>query len=133
MRIALATSLAAAIATIGELAIQEFGRSVLAVPPDFEPYHGTVAPYTIGGVVLAGIAYWLVVRFTRNALRNYVILSLIALVLSWIPDVLLYVWRDPGATTPAIASLMVMHAFAAAVVVTLLLLIAPQSRPLGTS
>ena len=128
MRIALATAIAAAIATAANLAIQELGRSVLAVPPDFEPYHGTVAPYTIGGVALAGIAYWLVRRFTVNARRNYLWLSALALVLSWIPDVALYVLHDPGATIPAVGSLMVMHTVAAVVVVALLLAIAPAAR-----
>ena len=125
MRIAIATAVAAAIATAGNLAIQELGRSVLAVSRDFEPYHGTVAPYTIGGVILASIAYWIVLRFRRNARRSFILLSALALVLSWIPDVLLYVWRDPGATIPAVGSLMVMHTFAAVVVVMLLLAIAP--------
>jgi hypothetical protein len=125
VRIVLATLLAAVIATAVDLGIQEFGRSVLAVPADFEPYHGTVAPYTVGGVVLAGIAYWLVVRFTRNARRNYIVLSVIALVLSYIPDALLYVWSDPGATIPAVASLMAMHTAAAVIVVGLLLSLAP--------
>ncbi|TMB78379.1 MAG: hypothetical protein E6J52_04735 [Chloroflexi bacterium] len=125
MRIALATALAALIATAVDLGIQEIGRTVLAVPADFEPYHGTVAPYTLGGVVLAGIAYWLVVRFTRNARRNYIALSIVVLVLSYIPDILLLVWNDPGATIPAVASLMVMHTAAALIVVTLLLTVAP--------
>jgi len=133
MRIVVATALAAVVATLGDLAIQELGRSVLAVSADFEPYQGTVAPYTIGGVVLAGIAYWLVVRFTRDARRNYLGLSALALLASWIPDGLLYVWNDPGATLPAVGSLMAMHTFAAVVVVTFLLTIAPPgSRPAAT-
>ena len=132
MRIVVATALAAVVATLGDLAIQELGRSVLAVSADFEPYQGTVAPYTIGGVVLAGIVYWLVVRFTHDARRNYLVLSALALLASWIPDVLLYVWKDPGATIPAVGSLMAMHTFAAALVVTLLLTIAPARPPAST-
>jgi hypothetical protein len=125
VRIVVATTLAAVIATVVDLGIQEFGKTALAVPADFEPYHGTVAPYTVGGVVLAGIVYWLVVRFTGKARRNYLVLSVVALVLSYIPDVLLYVWKDPGATIPAIASLMAMHTAAAVIVVLLLLTLAP--------
>jgi uncharacterized protein DUF6069 len=132
VRIVLATALAAVIATAADLGIQEFGRTALAVPPDFEPYHGTVAPYTVGGVVLAGIAYWLVVRFTSDARRNYIVLSVLALVLSYIPDILLFVWNDPGATIPAVASLMAMHTAAAVIVVALLLTLAP-SRSVSTA
>ena len=132
MRIALATALAAVIATAVDLGIQEIGRTVLAVPADFEPYHGTVAPYTIGGVVLAGIAYWIVCRFARDPRRVYIALSIVALALSYIPDILLLVWNDPGATIPAVASLMVMHTAAALIVVNLLLTVAP-SRSASTA
>ena len=125
MRIALATALAALIATAVDLGIQEIGRTVLAVPADFEPYHGTVAPYTTGGVVLAGITYWIVCRFARDPRRVYIALSIVALVLSYLPDILLLVWNDPGATIPAVASLMAMHTAAALIVVTLLLTVAP--------
>jgi hypothetical protein len=125
VRIALATALAAAIATVVDLGIQELGRSVLKVSPEFPPYQGTVAPYTIGGVALAGITYWVVCRFARDPRRVYLGLSLVALVLSYIPDALLVVWNDPGATIPAVASLMFMHTAAAAIVVGLLLTLAP--------
>ncbi len=55
-------------------------------------------------------------------------LSGFALLLSWIPDLALYVINDPGATIPAVTSLMVMHAFSALVVVALLLAVAPPPR-----
>jgi hypothetical protein len=54
-------------------------------------------------------------------------------VLSWVPDVALLAIHEPGATVPAVASLMVMHAVAAAIVVTLLLWIARPSRATGRS
>jgi hypothetical protein len=52
-------------------------------------------------------------------------------VLSWIPDVALLVIHDPGATVPAVASLMVMHAVTAAIVVTLLVRFAGSARATG--
>ena len=128
MRIVLATAIAVVIAIPLELAIEAFARRAFAVSPEFEPFQGTVAPYTAGGVVLAGIAYAVVQRFLRDADRVYIRLAIVALVLSWIPDVALLFINEPGATVPAVASLMVIHAAAAAVVVTLLVKIASPAR-----
>jgi len=128
VRIVLATAIAVVIAIPLELAIEAFARRAFAVSPEFEPFQGTVAPYTAGGVVLAGIAYAVVQRFLRDADRVYIRLAVVALVLSWIPDVALLFINEPGATVPAVASLMVIHAAAAAVVVTLLVKIASPAR-----
>ena len=124
MRIALATALALIIAVPLDLGIEAFARQAFAVSPDFPPFQGSVAPYTAGGVVLAGIAFATVMRFVPDAARVYVRLAIVALVLSWIPDVALLFINEPGATVPAVASLMVMHAAAAAIVVTLFVRIA---------
>ena len=120
MRIVLATAIALVIAIPLDLAIEAFARQAFAVSPEFEPFQGTVAPYTAGGLVLAGIAYAIVQRFFRDFDRVYIRLAIVALVLSWVPDVALLFINEPGATVPAVASLMVIHAVAAAVVVTLL-------------
>ena len=124
MRIVLATAIALIIAVPLDLAIEAFARQAFAVSPQFGPFQGTVAPYTAGGVILAGIAYALVRRCFRSADRVYVRLAIVAFVLSWIPDLALLFINEPGATVPAVASLMVMHAVTAAVVVTALLRIA---------
>jgi uncharacterized protein DUF6069 len=120
MRIVLATAIALIIAIPLDLAIEAFARQAFAVSPDFPPFQGSVAPYTAGGVVLAGIVYAVLRRYVRDADRAYIRLAIVALVLSWIPDVALLFINEPGATVPAVASLMVMHAVAAAVAVTLL-------------
>ena len=120
MRIVLATALALAVAIPLDIAIEAFARQAFAISPEFEPFQGTVAPYTAGGLVLAGIAYAVVQRFFRDSNRVYIRLAIVALALSWIPDVALLFINEPGATVSAVASLMVMHAVAAAVVVTLL-------------
>jgi hypothetical protein len=124
MRIVLATALALIIAIPVDLAIEAFARQAFSVSPDFPPFQGSVAPYTAGGLVLAGIAYAVVRRFFRDPERVYVRIAIVALVLSWIPDVALLLINEPGATVPAVASLMVMHAVAAAIVTTLLVRIA---------
>ena len=124
MRIVLATAIALVVAIPLDLAIEAFARQAFAISPEFEPFQGTVAPYTAGGLVLAGIAYAVVQRFFRDSNRVYIRLAIVALALSWIPDVALLFINEPGATVSAVASLMVMHAVAAAVVVTLLVRIA---------
>lgn len=124
MRIVLATAIALVIAVPLDLAIEAFARQAFAVSPDFPPFQGSVAPYTAGGVILAGVVYAVLRRFVHDAGRVYVRLSIVALVLSWIPDVALLFINEPGASVPAVASLMVMHAVAAAIVVTLLVRIA---------
>jgi len=125
VRIALATAIAVAIAVPVDLAVELLAREALAVSPDFEPFQGTVAPYTVGGIVLAGVVFAAIRRFVSDADRVYVRIAAVALVLSWVPDVGLLVIHDPGATVPAVASLMVMHALAAGIAVTVLLRVAP--------
>ncbi len=124
MRIVLATALALIIAIPLDLAIEALAQQAFAVSPQFEPFQGTVAPYTAGGIILAGVAYAVVRRFVRDPDRLYIRLGIGVLVLSWIPDVALLFINEPGATVPAVASLMVMHAVAAAIVVTSLVRIA---------
>jgi hypothetical protein len=124
VRIVLATAIALVVAVPLDLAIEAFARQAFSVSPDFPPFQGSVAPYTAGGVVLAGVAFAVLRRFVRDAARVYVRVAIVALVLSWIPDVALLFINEPGATVPAVASLMVMHAVTAAIVVTLLVRIA---------
>ena len=128
MRIVLATAIALVIAIPLDLAIEAFARQAFAVSPQFEPFKGTVAPYTAGGLILAGVTFAVVQRFFRDATGVYIRLAIVALGLSWIPDVALLFINEPGATVPAVASLMVMHAAAAAIVVTLLVRIAGSAR-----
>jgi len=120
VRIALATAIALILAVPLDLAIEAMARQAFAVSPEFEPFQGTVAPYTAGGVILAGATFALVRRFARDAGRTFVRVAFVALVLSWIPDAALLLIHDPGATVPAVASLMVMHAVTAVICVTLL-------------
>ncbi len=127
MRIVLATAIALIVAIPLDLAIEASARQAFAVSPDFEPFRGTVAPYTAGGVVLAGAAFAVLQRFVRDAARVYVRIAIVVLVLSWIPDVALLLINEPGATVPAVASLMVIHAAAAAIVVTSLERIASRA------
>jgi hypothetical protein len=128
VRIVLATVIALIVAVPLDLAIEAFAKQAFAVSPDFPPFQGSVAPYTAGGVILAGVVYAVLRRFVRDADRVYVRLAIVALVLSFIPDIALLFIDEPGASVPAVASLMVMHAVTAAIVVTVLLRIAGGAR-----
>ncbi|HSW95442.1 MAG TPA: DUF6069 family protein [Patescibacteria group bacterium] len=128
MRIALAAAIAVAVAIPVDLAVESLAREAFAVSPEFEPFQGTVAPYTAGGIGLAAVVFAAMRRLVRDADRVYVRIAAAALLLSWIPDVGLLIIHDPGATVPAVASLMVMHALAAGIAVTVLLRV---PRPAG--
>jgi Family of unknown function (DUF6069) len=128
MRIAFATAVALIIAIPADLAIEAFARQASEVSPDFPPFQGSVGPYTAAGIVLAGVVYAVLGRAVHDADRLYVRIAIVVLVLSWIPDVALLFINEPGATVPAVASLMVMHAVAAAIVVTLLVKVAGRAR-----
>ena len=128
MRIVLATAIALIVAVPLDLAIEAIARQAFAVSPEFEPFQGTVGPYTAGGVILAGTTFAVMQRFVRDAARPYVRVAIVALVLSWIPDFALLFINEPGATVPAVASLMVMHAVTGAIVVTLLVRVAGPAQ-----
>lgn len=127
MRIVLAIAIALVVTIPLNLAIEVLARQAFAVSPDFEPFQGTVAPYTAGGVVLAGAVFAVLQHFVREPDRVYVRVAIVALVLSWVPDAALLVLQDPGATVPAVASLMLMHALTAGIIVSLLVRIARPS------
>src|SRR5205085_1835974 len=112
MRIALATALALIVAIPVDLAIEAFVRQAFSVSPEFPPFQGSVAPYTAGGIMLAGAVYAVLRRVVHDADRLYIRIAIVVLAISWIPDVALLFINEPGATVPAVASLMVMHAVA---------------------
>ncbi|HEY7625163.1 MAG TPA: DUF6069 family protein [Candidatus Limnocylindria bacterium] len=127
MRIILATLVALVVAVPLDLAIEAFARQAFSVPPEFPPFQGTVGPYTAGGVILAAVTFAVVRRLFRDAGRIYVRLAIVALLLSWVPDVALLFIKEPGATIPGVVALMTMHGVTAAIVVFCLLRIAARA------
>ena len=69
MRLALATAIALAIAIPVDLAVELLAREAFAVSPDFQPFQGTVAPYTAGGIMLAAVVFAAIRRLARDADR----------------------------------------------------------------
>lgn len=66
------------------------------------------------------LVFALVARFAKNPLRTYQIVALVALLLSFLPDVGYAGSRMPGANWPTAIALMVMHVVAWAISVSIL-------------
>ncbi len=75
---------------------------------------------TFVGVLGATIVFAILARLTKHAIKVFRGLALIILLLSFIPNVLMLTTNGPGATVPAVGSLMVMHIVTAAITVWLL-------------
>jgi len=126
MRIAGATAIATIAAVVANLALRALAVAVLDIPqPEFEPLQArAVAVSTAGGVVAAGIVYAIVERFARDPRRTFLIVAVIALVLSlWAPISLGLADppENPGTDAGSVGTLIAMHILAAAISVPVLL------------
>lgn len=95
---------------------------VLGISPEFMPLSfGPPVFFSAIGALGATIAFAIVGRFAQRPVALYRTIALVVLVLSLIPDALLYFSPImPGITLPAIATLMVMHIVTWAICVNLL-------------
>ncbi|QLG61638.1 DUF6069 family protein [Halorarum salinum] len=85
-----------------------------AVRP-FEPLnYQPVFLLTAAGAAGATLAYALVRRVSDRPRRTFAVVVVVALLLSFVPDVA-WLPGDPGATTAGIAVLMLMHVTTAAI------------------
>lgn len=102
--------------------------AVLPLPATFLPLMWqAVIMFTGIGVALACGVYALVRRFTRNAVRVYTVVAVIALILSLIPDLLILgdpVAFEPDTTIPAVWVMMGLHTIAAIVSTVMLIRLA---------
>ncbi|MDE2188228.1 MAG: hypothetical protein KGJ35_00660 [Patescibacteria group bacterium] len=102
-------------------------RAILPAPATFSPFwYSSVIELTAAGVVAAGIVYYAMALIwrgklpSRNVNRDYAWLSIILLVLSFVPDLLLPFSTDAdnaGATWPVVAALMIMHVIPAVIAI----------------
>ena len=79
-----------------------------------------VTIFSIGGTVGATIAFLIVKKLSKDYKKTYIIVSAIALVISLIPDIMIFIDPDPrmGVPTPiGIFALMAMHVAEAAIIV----------------
>jgi hypothetical protein len=126
MRIAGATAIATVAAVVANLVLRALAVAVLDIPqPEFEPLQArAVAVSTAGGVIAAGVVYAIVERFARDPRRTFLIVAVIALVLSlWAPISLGLADppENPGTDAGSVGTLIAMHVLAAAISVPVLL------------
>ena len=126
MRLVAATAIAAVAAVVANLVLRALAVAVLDIPqPEFEPLQArAVAISTAGGVVAAGVVYAIVERFARDPRRTFLVVAVIALVLSlWAPLSLGLADppENPGTDAGSVGTLIAMHVLAAAISVPVLL------------
>jgi len=115
------------ISVIANVVLLFISRMIFSAPPTFSPFWwSAVIELTAAGVVAAGAVYYAMAYVWRRRLpsrsvdTDYVRLSIVLLILSFIPDVLMPFSHDAdnqGATWPIVAALMVMHLAAAVIAI----------------
>jgi hypothetical protein len=117
------------IAIAGNFIVRMFTGSVTFIPPQFAPFQiPRITIFTLVGVLGATLLFAVLVRFTRKPIRLFWIISVIFLLISFIPNIAMFFTNFvPGATPAGIISLMIMHVItAAAAVIVLTRSVQPQ-------
>ncbi|HEY7036574.1 MAG TPA: DUF6069 family protein [Thermomicrobiales bacterium] len=125
--VGLATVVASGLSTI---LVYYAGDAVVRYDPKFVELGSAVGDGIFTAVLAIGavLVYAGLLRFARNPVRTYTIVSAAVLLLSLIPDFTIAP-ADPGATNAQVAVLVLMHFVAAAVIVPMLVTLArPQGR-----
>ena len=117
--------LAVVTSIIANLVVRFVAVAALNPPAEFLPLN-VVQPVflTVVGVTLAVISFAIVGRFARNPIQTYQTVALVALLISFVPDILLLVNANsapfPGVNIGTVSALMLMHVVTWAITVTLL-------------
>jgi len=117
-------------ATLANVVVYFLGGTLIDYDPHFDiltSVSPTIAVTAEAGFV-AVLLYAALLRFSRNPVRTFNIVAAVVFVVTLIPD-LVYVPTVPGATTGQIATLVLMHIVAAAIMVPMLTTYArPRTR-----
>ncbi len=110
------------------LIIRTIAVPLLNISPEFMPLSfGPPVLFSAIGALAATIAFAIVGRFSQRPVALYRTIALVALVISLIPDVLLYLAPTmPGVSLPAVVALMAMHITVWAICVNLLTRLAAE-------
>lgn len=108
--------------TIANVLVAQALVNLLQVPATFRYLQtASVAPLTVIGVAGAVIVFAVLARLRPDPVRAFTAVATIALVISWVPDLLVYASeRSYGTTLPEIMGLMSLHVVAASIAVFLL-------------
>jgi hypothetical protein len=111
-----------AAATATEVILALALRGALGVPAGFSPLTApAVASSTIAGMIGATVVFGWMARNRPDPRAAFVRIALVALVLSWLPDLGIWVTGVfPHTTGTGIVSLMVLHPVAAALAIGIL-------------
>ncbi len=102
--------------------IRTISKAIFGVPDEFGPFMpanfvGLTVISTVSAVLVFGLVGWL----SERPFHLYNRIAAVVLVLTWVPDSLLLVFRPyPGVSMASVGTLMLMHATAAAITVGLL-------------
>ena len=80
----------------------------------------TIIIFTLVGVFGATVVFAILARLTKHAIKLFRWLAGFLLIVSFVPNILMLTSNAPGATVPAVISLMVMHVITASITVGLL-------------
>ena len=121
-RLVVVGSALAVVATAVDVVLAMAMRSALGVPTGFSPLTApSVASMTIAGMIAATVVFGWIARVRPDPRPIFVRIAVAALVLSWLPD--LVIWMTgvfPATTGTGILSLMSLHVVAAACAVGIL-------------
>jgi hypothetical protein len=119
--------LAVALATLVNALVRALALALLDVDPAFMPLQSPsfVALTVVGAGAGVGV-YWLLGRLSRRPITTFRLVALVALVLSFLPDIGLLAGGVPGATWATVGVLMFMHLLAALITVGLLTTLARE-------
>ena len=119
------------------LLVRQLALATLGISDEFEELSGigaiiTITSLTTLGVLGAVIVFALLERFARRPILMFKRIAVVALVLSFVPDVLLLVASVPGATVVSVGVLMSMHVVAWVISVGMLITLAGRGRVRGS-
>lgn len=109
-------------AIVANTVIYYLARAFIEVDPAFPPLATPVQPaiFTLVGVGLGCAVYaWMRSR-GGDFNHRFTLIAIVALIVSFLPDIGLLASGAPGATTGAIAVLLLMHVVAAAIAIKVL-------------
>ena len=129
-RLVLAGTLATLLAVAANVVLSIVLRSAVDPSDIFQPLNvGSVAFLTAFGAIAATFVYEYIVARSEDPQRRFIRVAAIALLLSFIPDLVLLAGVGPGqnADLPRVLSLVSMHVVAAVIIVGVLITVGPKA------